>query len=439
MNECSENECKDRIYETPIKVPRMPLDEVFIDPTNVASKQDVADAKEEFNKAIEEIKASPDVVDVVADKGALDKYETDGLTDKDIVKVLKDEKEGGATSYYRWDGTKFELDGTLDKYTVESITSDKGTSRIENHADGGVMTMVTKNNKWGGLCVNDGDDVLAEAYAVNGSDKKGSRIILNTEGAYYTKQKNGTTVVKEKDELVVKSQLDTKVDKDLTSDKGTARIFNESDGGAIQFKDKNGNISAVCVNDGTNKVFAEMYALKESENKGSRIILDTDGAYYTNTNGLEHNKETDEIATVKTVKDAIEAFTTPKTLTASNICNTPGTFLFKVDGCNQKDAAHPVANCDFVGIQMAHGNDAFQVIGTNQKVDGKGSQYGLWFRACDGAAVSTNTQDKDWSSWDRMIVGTEFDELVKRVTALESKNGAGAEASSGSQQASPES
>ena len=54
---------------------------------------------------IDEIKNNPDVYDIVPTYAALQEYDTSGLTDKDIIRVLSDETHGGASTYYRWSAT----------------------------------------------------------------------------------------------------------------------------------------------------------------------------------------------------------------------------------------------------------------------------------------------------------------------------------------------
>lgn len=51
---------------------------------------------------IDEIKNNPDVVDIVPTYAALQNYDTSGLTDKDIIRVLADETHDGASTYYRY-------------------------------------------------------------------------------------------------------------------------------------------------------------------------------------------------------------------------------------------------------------------------------------------------------------------------------------------------
>ena len=52
---------------------------------------------------IDDLKNSPDVVDIVATYAALQAYDTSHLGDNDIVRVLADETHDGDSTYYRWD------------------------------------------------------------------------------------------------------------------------------------------------------------------------------------------------------------------------------------------------------------------------------------------------------------------------------------------------
>lgn len=56
-----------------------------------------------LQEQIDAIVASSDVVDVVGTYAALQAYDTSGLSDNDIIKVLTDETRDDATTYYRWD------------------------------------------------------------------------------------------------------------------------------------------------------------------------------------------------------------------------------------------------------------------------------------------------------------------------------------------------
>lgn len=62
------------------------------------------EAADDFlQEEIDDIKNSPDVVDIVPTYAALQAYDTSKLGDKDIIRVLADETHDGQSTYYRWD------------------------------------------------------------------------------------------------------------------------------------------------------------------------------------------------------------------------------------------------------------------------------------------------------------------------------------------------
>lgn len=58
-----------------------------------------------LQQEIDDIKSSPDVVDIVATYAALQAYDTSHLGDNDIIRVLADETHDGQSTYYRWNKT----------------------------------------------------------------------------------------------------------------------------------------------------------------------------------------------------------------------------------------------------------------------------------------------------------------------------------------------
>lgn len=89
-----------------------------------------AAAREAEDEAIREeiatIEAKSDVVDVVGTYAELQAYDTSTLADKDIIKVLHDENEDNATTYYRYDKEhdSFSLIGSLDPYYNKTQTDE---------------------------------------------------------------------------------------------------------------------------------------------------------------------------------------------------------------------------------------------------------------------------------------------------------------------------
>lgn len=82
---------------------------ISVDTTVVATQQNLSDEVTNRENAdiylqgqIDAISASSDVVDIVGTYADLQNYDTSKLKDNDIIKVLQDETQGNATTYYRW-------------------------------------------------------------------------------------------------------------------------------------------------------------------------------------------------------------------------------------------------------------------------------------------------------------------------------------------------
>ena len=73
---------------------------------------------------VEELKNNPDVVDIVDTYADLQAYDTQHLTDKDIIRVLNDETHDGYSTYYRWNTTtnQFDYVGKVDAFVFEEFT-----------------------------------------------------------------------------------------------------------------------------------------------------------------------------------------------------------------------------------------------------------------------------------------------------------------------------
>ena len=83
-------------------------------------------ADNNLQSQIDALTSASDVVDVVGTKAALDSYDTSGLTDKDVIKVLDDESDGNQTTYYRWDTetSQFNLIGAQGPYYTISAADE---------------------------------------------------------------------------------------------------------------------------------------------------------------------------------------------------------------------------------------------------------------------------------------------------------------------------
>lgn len=97
----------------------------------------VAERIMDVEDEVEEMKNNPDVADIVATYADLQAYDTQHLTDKDIIRVLADENHDGQSTYYRWNKqsetwtyvgavgdyyTKAQIDARLDNLTLLKIT-----------------------------------------------------------------------------------------------------------------------------------------------------------------------------------------------------------------------------------------------------------------------------------------------------------------------------
>ena len=115
--------------------------------------QDREDGDNNLQSQIDAINAGTDVVDVVGTKAELDSYQTSSLTDRDIVKVLNDETQDGAQTYYRWSTgtqswtligevgpyyTKSEADGkfaTITNLTAETTNRTEADQNLQEQID----------------------------------------------------------------------------------------------------------------------------------------------------------------------------------------------------------------------------------------------------------------------------------------------------------------
>lgn len=83
-------------------------------------------ADEELQREIDDLKNSPDVVDIVATYADLQAYDTSTLGDKDVIRVLEDETHSNESTYYRWDKTnnQWVFIGAVEGYYTKDQTDD---------------------------------------------------------------------------------------------------------------------------------------------------------------------------------------------------------------------------------------------------------------------------------------------------------------------------
>lgn len=93
---------------------------------------------------IDSITASSDVKDIVGTKAELNSYDTSTLGNNDIIKVLQDESEDDATTYYRWNATtsQFTLIGEEGPYYTKAQADTLLNAKQNTLTAGGNITIL---------------------------------------------------------------------------------------------------------------------------------------------------------------------------------------------------------------------------------------------------------------------------------------------------------
>lgn len=127
---------------------------------------------------IDEIKNNPDVYDIVATYADLQNYDTSTITDKDVIRVLRDETHDNASTYYRWDAADQEFDyigETGDYYTKAQVNAllalkaDKATTYTKTETD---------------ALLDGKQDVLTAGENITISEESGALVISATDTTY---------------------------------------------------------------------------------------------------------------------------------------------------------------------------------------------------------------------------------------------------------------
>ena len=120
----------------------------------VSNRREADDA---LQTEIDNIKNSPDVVDIVPTYAALQNYDTSDLGDKDIVRVLADETHDGNSTYYRWNASTSSwifvgiIGPTVVQTTGASTTdvmSQNAVTEALANVGGGVATLSNDDYNW---------------------------------------------------------------------------------------------------------------------------------------------------------------------------------------------------------------------------------------------------------------------------------------------------
>lgn len=93
---------------------------------------------------VQELENNPDVVDIVATYQDLQNYDTSGLTDKDIIRVLEDSTHDNNSTYYRWNAStnQFDFVGEISGGSSVNVVQTTGTSTTDVMSQNAVTSMV---------------------------------------------------------------------------------------------------------------------------------------------------------------------------------------------------------------------------------------------------------------------------------------------------------
>lgn len=85
---------------------------------------DVAERVIGLDEEVQQLKNNPDVYDIVNTYADLQAYDTQYVTDKDIIRVLNDETHDGYSTYYRYDKSTdtWTYIGKVDSFVFEEFT-----------------------------------------------------------------------------------------------------------------------------------------------------------------------------------------------------------------------------------------------------------------------------------------------------------------------------
>lgn len=145
---------------------------------------------EHLQEEIDLLEAASDCADVVATHADLDNYDTSTLTDKAVIKVLRDEDYDNAQTYWRWSTSTetFSLEGQLGPYvnTVSNANKVYGTDNSGNQTtydvnsfgqvdDVKVNNVSVVTNKIANIDLTGKVDKVTSASKVYGTDASGNQ------------------------------------------------------------------------------------------------------------------------------------------------------------------------------------------------------------------------------------------------------------------------
>ena len=173
---------------------------------------------------IDALVASSDVKDIVGTKADLNNYDTSTLGDNDIIKVLSDESQSNATTYYRWvaASSTFTLIGTEGPYYTKSESDTLLNAKQNTISD---LSTIRSGASAGATAVQPGDlATVATSGSYNDLSDTPSGIV--TDANYVHTDNNFTTAFKNKLNGIA-TGAEVNVNADWNATTGDAQILNK--------------------------------------------------------------------------------------------------------------------------------------------------------------------------------------------------------------------
>lgn len=159
---------------------------------------DAIDRVQNVEDEVEELKNNPDVVDIVDTYADLQAYDTQHLSNNDIIRVLADETHSGNSTYYKFNKTAgtWTFIGEISGGGV-NVVQTTGTSQTDVMSQDATTNMVYSNNK-SSVTINAGGlgfpQTQADSIQIgNGSTGSMYSVTIGT-GAVYNTQGYGVAI-----------------------------------------------------------------------------------------------------------------------------------------------------------------------------------------------------------------------------------------------------